>query len=290
MTTSGSPTVRRRRLAAELRRLRGNRTGSEVAKALGWSTAKISRYELGQSGFPIDEVEKLLDHYGVAERRRAQLLTLAVDANQRGWWEDYADALAPEYMEFIGLEAEAVSAAHWQVQVVPGLLQTEEYARHVISGHGSAIPTPPGILEKRVQVRIIRQQALTVREPPLELSVVLDEGVLQRSFGGPTVMYQQLRHLAEIAELPNVELHVLPLQSGVSLIADSFVIFGFSPMHETSKLGDVVSTESLKSELYVEGETETYSYRLFFQAVLKASLSPQASQHVILNTAERLWA
>ena len=289
MAASASPTVRRRRLAAELRRLRGGRTGTVVSKALGWSPAKISRYELGRTSFPLDEVEKLLGFYGVTEPRRSQLLTLAQDANQRGWWEEYADALAPEYMEFIGLEAEAVSAAHWQVELVPGLLQTKEYTRHVMSGYEGAVPTPPGILDRRVQVRMIRQQALTVREPPLELSAVLDESVLLRSFGGRTVMYKQLMRMAEMAELPNVDLRVLPLQSDASLIADSFVIFGFSPLNETTKLGDVVSTESLKTELYVEGETDTYIYRQFFRAVAAASLSPEASRHLILETAERLW-
>lgn len=137
---------------------------------------------------------------------------------------------------------------------------------------------------------MIRQDALTASEPRLRLSAVLDESVLLRSFGGRKVMYEQLKHLAEMAELPNVELRVLPLQSDASLIADSFVIFGFSALHETSQLGDVVSTESLKSELYVEGETDTYIYRQFFRAVAKAALSPEASRHLLEETAERLWA
>jgi transcriptional regulator with XRE-family HTH domain len=290
VTTSASPTVRRRRLAAELRRLRGNRTGTVVAKALGWSPAKISRFELGRSRLPLDEVEKLLNFYGVTEPRRSQLLALAEDANQRGWWEDYSDALPDEYMEFIGLEAEAISAAHWQVELVPGLLQTEQYARHVMSGYLSAVPTPPGILDRRVRVRLMRQEALTTREPRLELSAVLDESVLLRSFGGRGVMREQLMHLAKIAELPNVELRVLPLRSDASLIADSFVIFGFSALHETSKLGDVVSTESLKTELYVEGETDTYIYHQFFQAVAEAALPPKASLDLLRDTAERIWA
>jgi transcriptional regulator with XRE-family HTH domain len=107
VTSSASPTVRRRRLAAELRRLRGSRTGIAVAKALGWSPAKISRFERGQGTFPAEKVEKLLDYYGVTEPRRAQLLDLATEANERAWWDDYADALSPVYMEFIGLEAAA---------------------------------------------------------------------------------------------------------------------------------------------------------------------------------------
>ena len=266
MTSSASPTVRRRRLAAELRRLRGGRTGTTVAKALGWSPAKVSRYELGQGTFPLEEIEKLLDYYGVTEPRRAQLLALAVEANERAWWYDYADALSPEYMEFIGLEAEAASELEWQVAAVPGLLQTEEYARAIHTAHQQVVLMPPGVFERRVAVRMIRQQVLTTRNPPLELSAVIDEAVLLRKVGSREVMSEQLRHLAEMAQLPNVELRILPLQSETSLMADSFVVFGFSPEHETSKLGDVVSTEGIESNIYIEGETDTYIFRLFFDA------------------------
>jgi transcriptional regulator with XRE-family HTH domain len=100
-----------------------------VAKALGWSPAKVSRYELGQGSFPLEEIEKLLNYYGVTEPRRTQLLDLAAEANERAWWYEYADALYPEYLELIGLEAEAASELAWQVAAVPGLLQTEAYAR-----------------------------------------------------------------------------------------------------------------------------------------------------------------
>ena len=288
MATSSSPTVRRRRLAAELRRLRGNRTGTVVAKALGWSPAKISRFELGRSSFPLDEVEKLLDLYGVAEPRRTQLLALAEEANQRGWWEDYADAVSTEYMEYIGLEAEAASVAIWENVAVPGLLQTEEYARRVLATYRMAVPVPPGILERRVMVRKVRQETLT-RDPPLQLSVVMDESVLLRTVGGHEVMRDQLRHLAALSELPNLELRVFPLGREAPVFSASFQVFGFSPIYETGRLGDVVSTESVGSYLYVEGETDTYLHRLFFQAMADASLSPADSRHLILQTAERVW-
>jgi transcriptional regulator with XRE-family HTH domain len=289
VATSGSPTVRRRRLAAELRRLRGSRTGTTVAKALGWSPAKISRYELGRSSFPLDEVEKLLDFYGVAEPRRAQLLALAEEANQRAWWEDYADAISAEYMEYIGLEAEAASVAIWENVAVPGLLQTEEYARRVTATWRVAVPIPPGILERRVQVRMIRQQLLT-RDPPLKLSVVLDESVLLRSVGDRELMRAQLLHMAALSELPNMELRVFPLGQETPVFSSSFEIFGFSAIGETGRLGDVVSTESVGSYLYVEGETDTYLHRLFFQAMADASLSPADSRHLISKTADRAWA
>ena len=198
--------------------------------------------------------------------------------------------LSPEYMEFIGLEAEAASELVWQVAAVPGLLQTEEYARAIHTAHQQVVLMPPGVFERRVAVRMIRQQVLTTRNPPLELSAVIDEAVLLRKVGSREVMFAQLRHLAEMAQLPNVELRILPLESETSLMADSFVVFGFSPEHETSKLGDVVSTEGIESELYIEGETDTYIFRLIFHAFAKAALSPEDSRELILRTAERLWA
>jgi transcriptional regulator with XRE-family HTH domain len=288
VTSSASPTVRRRRLAAELRRLRGVRTGTTVATALGWSPAKVSRYELGQGSFPLEEIEKLLNYYGVGEAQRTQLLDLAAEANERAWWYDYADALSPEYMEFIGLEAEAASALVWQVAAVPGLLQTEEYAHAIHVAHQQAVLMPPGGFERRVRVRMIRQGVLT-KTPPLELSAVIDESVLLRKIGSRDVMYAQLRHLAEMSQLPNVELRILPLRGRTSLRADSFVVFGFSAEHETSKLGDVVTTESVKSELYIEGETETYEFRLFFNAFAAASLPAEESRELLLETAAQHW-
>jgi transcriptional regulator with XRE-family HTH domain len=290
MATSGSP-VRRRRLAAELRRLRGSRTGTEVSRALRWSPAKISRYELGRGSFPLDEIEKLLDFYAVNEPLRAQLLALAEEANQRGWWDDYADALVPEYMEFIGLEAEAASIAQWQVESIPGLLQTEDYARQIHLSYQAVALTPPSIVERRVQVRMIRKEVLTARNPPLQLSAVVDESALLRKVGGRDVMRAQLLHLAQMAELPNVDVRILPLQSDSSLMADSFSIFEFGSQPDIGKLGYVVSTESLKSDLYVvEGEKDTFIYHLFFEAAFKASLSREDSRHFVRQTAERTWA
>jgi uncharacterized protein DUF5753/helix-turn-helix protein len=292
VAASASPTVRRRRLAAELRRLRGNRTGGAVAKALAWSPAKISRYELGQSSFPLDEVEKLLDFYGVAEPRRSQLLALAEDANQRGWWEAYADALTPEYMEFLGLEAEATAASEWHLGIIPGLLQTEEYAREIHLAWQGAVPTPPGVIDRRVRVRMIRQEVLTSRDPPLELAVVIDEAVVMRKIGGIDLMHRQLQHLFEVSELPNVDLRVLPLAHGATPISDSFIVFSFDPPQaydEASMLHDVVWVESVKSQIFVEGETDIYNFSLVFKGLQEAALPPDDSKRLILETAERTW-
>lgn len=290
MPTPGSPTVRRRRLAVELRRLReaDGRTGDEVAAALDWSPSKISRYELARTGLKPAEVRKLLDVYGVTGHHRDQLLALADEATQKGWWEDYADALPAEYQAFIGLEAEARSVSHWHTEVVPGLLQTEEYARQVHLGYQKVVPIPPSVVERRVKARLIRQQLL-VRDPPLELSVVLDESVLFRRFGDRLTMRDQLGRLAAASELPNVTVQILPLDTDHSIAAGSFVIFRFGDERETT-LHDVVSTELLRSELHVEGEAETYQLRLAFERLAAESLSPAESRDLVVRTARRLWA
>lgn len=289
---SGSPTVRRRRLAAELRRLRGKRTGSQVSRGVGWSATKISRAESGHESLPPTEVEKLLDFYGVRDPFRSRLLELAEDATQRGWWDDYADALNPQFLEFIGLEAEAVSSLQWQADVVPGLLQTEDYAKQLNVAYQTVVPTtPPSVFDRFVQARMLRQERLT-REPVLQLSVVMDEAVLMRRVGDQGVMRAQLERLAEVADLPNVDLRIMPLNREIALLAGSFVImtFGSRSTAEAASLGDVVSTENLNTELYIEGETDTYLYRLFFQAVTKASLSPAESRHLVVTTIEHAWS
>jgi transcriptional regulator with XRE-family HTH domain len=288
MVTSGSPTVRRRRLAAELRRLRdrSKQLGDDVARAVGWSPAKLSRYELGRTGLKPSEVERLLDFYEVVGQERDQLLALAHDATQRAWWEEYADVLPDEYLTLIGLEAEATSIAQWQVEAVPGLLQTERYARHLLLGYQRVRPVPPGVIERRVKVRMIRQ-AVLARDPPLELSVVVDESVLMRRVGDKTVMHDQLLQLAQVMELPNVTLRMLPLDADRSLAADSFQIFGFNQGPE-AMLNDVVSTENLKSELQVEGEVDTYEHRLVFESLAAESLTPAQSRKLILRIA-RQW-
>src|ERR1700733_2408118 len=135
MPAPGSPAVRRRRLAAELRGIRESKgkSADAVAAALRWSPSKISRYELARTGLKPQEVERLLDYYQITGSRRELLLALAEDAARKGWWEGFADGLSADYQQFIGLEHEASSIAIWHVDVVTGLLQTEAYARHIIS-------------------------------------------------------------------------------------------------------------------------------------------------------------
>jgi transcriptional regulator with XRE-family HTH domain len=285
----GSPTVRRRRLAAELRAIRESKgkSGDAVAAALKWSASKISRYERARTGLRPREVERLLDYYGITGPRRALLLTLAEDAAQKGWWEEFGDNLSEDYQQFIGLEYEATSMSIWHVDVVTGLLQTEAYARHIISSYSRVEPVPPGMIGRMVNVRMRRQQVLD-REG-LQISVVLDESVLKRRIGNDSVMYEQLQRLAQEAERPNLTLQILPLDAQHTVFGESFVIFSFV-VDSDAALQEVVSTEQLKSGFTLEGERETYLHRIAFQMLADAALGPAASRTLILQTAESHWS
>jgi len=289
MIAPGSPTVRRRRLAAELRGIRESKgkSGDTVAAALKWSPSKISRYERARTGLRPREVERLLDYYEITGPRRALLLGLAEDAAQKGWWEEHADSLSEDYKQFIGLEHEATSMAIWHVDVVTGLLQTEEYARHIIGSYSRVEPVAPGMIGRLVRVRMRRQQVLN--RDGLELSVVLDESVLKRRIGDDAVMYDQLQRLVKEADRPNLTLQVLPLDAQHSVFGESFVIFGFG-QDADAMLQDVVSTEHLRSGFTLEGERDTYLHRIAFQMLSEASLDPVASRALILKTAESYWS
>jgi transcriptional regulator with XRE-family HTH domain len=290
MTLPGSPTVRRRRLAAELRQIRESRgkSGDAVAAALKWSPSKISRYERARTGLRPREVERLLDYYQITGSRRTLLLGLAEDAAHKGWWEQYADSLSADYQQFIGLEYEASAIDIWHVDVVAGLLQTEAYARHIISSYSRVEPVTPGMIERLVRVRMQRQTVLS-RESGPELSVVLDESVLKRRVGDDRVMYEQLQRLAHEVGRPNLTLRILPLDAQHIVFGESFVIFRFGPDSD-AMLHDVVSAEHLRNGFSLEDERETYLHRIAFQMLLDASLDPASSKALILETARAYWS
>jgi hypothetical protein len=233
------------------------------------------------------EVERLLDYYQITGPRRVLLLELAEDAAQKGWWEEFGDSLSEDYQQFIGLEHEATSMAIWHVDVVPGLLQTEAYTRHIISSYSRIEPVAPGMIGRMVRVRMRRQQVLDREE--LQLSVVLDESVLKRRIGDESVMYDQLQRLAREADRPDLTLQILPLDAQHTVFGESFVIFGFE-VDSDAMLQDVVSTEHLRSGFSLEGERETYLHRIAFQMLAQASLDPAESRALILETAESKWS
>jgi hypothetical protein len=176
-----------------------------------------------------------------------------------------------------------------QFDVIPGLLQTEDYARQISVGYQSVIPTPPSVIERLIRVRMLRQERLA-SEPPLQLSAVIDEGVLLRNIGGPQIMRPQLERLVAASRLPNVDIRILPLSRDTPIASGSFSIFSFGSRAtpEAVGLGDVVSTEILTTELYIEGEaTELYMYRLVHKALADASLPPDDSRRFIADIASR---
>ena len=288
MVEEGSPTVRRRRLAAELRQLREakGRSGESVANALRWSPSKISRYERAKTGLRPTEVQRLLDYYGVNGTKRAMLLSLAEDASQKGWWEEFSDSLDEDYQQFIGLEHEATAVAIWHVDVVAGLLQTEAYARHIINSYDRVEPVAPSQVTRLVRVRMRRQQVLD--RTGLQIKVVLDESVLLRRIGSDVTMYEQLQRLAKECDRDNVTLQILPLDGVHTIIGESFVLFGFEADGD-AVLQDVVATEQMRSGFILEGERETHLHRVAFRTLTEAALNPEDSKQRILDIAEDYW-
>lgn len=284
-----SPTARGRRLAAELRRLRERTglTGDEVAQRLGWSGSKVSRIELHRTGVKPSDLRRLLDLYQVGETYREELLALSRESRQKGWLETVTATFPAEYAAYISAEAEAESVWNWEPLVVPGLLQTPDYARAVFSDWMSMFPGPPADVERRVEARRVRQRLLT-RESPVALTAVVDESVLSRRFGGGGVMRAQLERLLEACELPNVELRVLPLDGGHPLVTGAFAYLRFPAVHDVP-MGDIVAVEHFEGQYYVEDEAGVFRYEVAFLRVLQMSLSPERSRDAIAETLRRSW-
>jgi transcriptional regulator with XRE-family HTH domain len=279
-----APSVRARQLAAELRRLRdaATLTGEETAVRLGWSASKISRIETGQTAASPADLRRLLDLYDVSGTARDRLELLGQSAGQRGWWDAYADTLGPEYTALIALEAEAESVRWYSPMLVPGLLQTEDYAREVV--RSGLLIAPPGEVERRVQVKMTRQRALT-KDGPLQLSLVLDEAAVLRQVGSPQVMSAQLAHLSGMAARPNVVIQVLPLAAGPHpATTGEFTILSFA----TLVAPDVVYLENMTSDLYVEREGDVYRYAMAFDRLRALALTPDESAALITARADTI--
>ena len=279
------PAVRRRKLGAELRALRTSAglTSGEAARLVGWHQSKVSRIETGTSGVKPADVRLLLDTYGVADSQLRELLMVLAGSDdsdgRHHWWHAYRGVLPPTYRDFISLESQAGAMRTLETTVVPGLLQTPEYARAVTSAAVEGLPE--GRLDTLVEVRLARQDVLRA-DPPLELSAVLDEAVLRREVGGPGVMARQLERLVEAARLPQVRLQVLPFAAGAHIGATGpFVIFSFS---STSDL-DVVVLDHLTSSLYLERKEDLQAYTEAFNALQIHALSPEDSLDFIAGTA-----
>jgi len=284
-----SPTVRRRRLAAELRRLRerAGLTGDEVAETLGWSASKISRIELHRIGVKQADLNRLLDLYGIADVHREGLLALARESREGGRLEAVAATFPGEHAAFLYAEAEAKSEWTWDPQVVPGLLQTAEYARAVMLGLDEVFPLSPADIDRRVEARMLRQNVLH-RDPPFLLSAVIDESVLRRRLDENSVMRGQLNKLTWAAELPNVTLQVLPLAGRQPVTTGAFIYMKFPQVHDVP-LHDIAIVEHLAGSDYVEGDEETFQYNRAFKSLARSALAPDESLHLIRKTGLEVW-
>ncbi|GAA1371929.1 helix-turn-helix domain-containing protein [Streptomyces beijiangensis] len=274
------PAVRRRKLGMELRNLRcrAGLTSNQAAQLVGWHQSKISRIETGRSGVKTADVTLLLDAYGVRDPQQRALFTALSGAGDDGgahWWHAYRGLLPPQYQDFISLESQARTAKTLETSAVPGLLQTPDYARAVT--RASLAELPQDAVDSLVEVRLARQEVLRV-EYPLELSAVIDEAVLHRPVGGRRVMADQLRHLTDTAQLPQVRLQVLPVGIGAYIgMTCPFIIFSFPNIADL----DVVVLDHLTSSLYLERKEDLEAYSAAFRTIQALALPPQHSLDLI---------
>ncbi|MGH8793289.1 MAG: helix-turn-helix domain-containing protein [Stackebrandtia sp.] len=285
--SAGGPTALRMLLGAHLRRLR-EAQGVTRADA-GWeiraSESKISRLELGRVSFKERDVEDLLSLYNVDDDdERQQLLVLAREANTPGWWHRFGDVLPSWFQSYLGLEATAALIRTYELQFVPGLLQTKEYARAVVLlGYGHISPQE---VERRVELRASRQKLLK-RAEPAKLWAVVDESALRRPLGGRAVMRAQLKHLLEQAKRPNVRLQVIPFHSGGhSAAGGAFTVLRFPDQ----ELPDVVYIEHLNSALYLDKRDDVDLYVAAMESLCVQAETPDRTPEIIEGILKELDA
>ncbi len=276
MPVRPSPTVRRRRLRYELRRLRLEHglTIEQVQERSGGDikAPSISRWENGERSVRPTDLRLMLDIYDVQGERRETLLTLSRQAKERGWWQSYASAIPEWFQVYVGLEAEASSVNVYESELVDGLLQTADYYRAFLRAAPAAADVDEA--DRKIEVRLARQERLTGDDPP-EYWAVLNEAVIRRVVGGADVMRKQLDHIAELSELPHVNVQVLPFSAGVHPAMDGgFRILGFPESADP----DVVYLENQAGSLYLEEEPEIDRYARMFSHLIAKALDPEESR------------
>ena len=274
--TTRTPTGRRRRLGAELRRLReaAGLTIDRVAEELECSPSKVSRIETGQVSATPRDVRDMLGLYRVDDARIEAMVQVAREARQRGWWQKFVDV--PDGVPaYVGLETAATSIDVYMALLVPALLQTPDYARAVIAAVRPDLPRSE--IDRRVELRLRRQDLLGQERPP-RMRVLLDDTVLRRPVGGPAVMAAQRRRLLADAGRPAVTIQVLEAGAGAHAGMDGpFTIFGFPAPAER----DVVALDSAADALYLEDAEDVARYRRVFELLLPAARSPEDSAAII---------
>ncbi|WP_406861482.1 helix-turn-helix transcriptional regulator [Streptomyces sp. HUAS MG47] len=281
MASNVNPTVRRRRLGQELRRLRELKgmTAEQVAERLLVSQSKISRLENGRRSISQRDVRDLCGVYEVEDDRVVEsLMQMAKDSRQQGWWHAFGDI---PYSVYIGLETDAESLRVYEPQIIPGLLQTHQYAEALIAG---ALPeSTPAEIEKRVNVRTRRQDRIQADEAPLRLWAVIDEGALRRIVGNRQLMIEQLEHLVEQSQLPHVTVQVLPFDMGAHPgISGHYAILEFPDASDSS----VVYIEGVTSDLYLEKANDVAKYSVMYEHLRAQALNVEQTRQFIERIAK----
>ncbi|WP_371661822.1 helix-turn-helix domain-containing protein [Streptomyces sp. NBC_00280] len=281
MASNVNPTVRRRRLGQELRRLREQKgmTAEEVAERLLVSQSKISRLENGRRSISQRDVRDLCGVYEVEDQRMVDsLMEMAKDSRQQGWWHAFGDV---PYSVYIGLETDAASLRVYDPQVIPGLLQTRPYAEALITG---ALPeTASSDIDNRVQVRLRRQERITAVENPLRLWTVLDEAALRRVVGSKLLMREQLESLVEQSQLPHVTVQVIPFEMGAHPgLNGQYAILEFPDAADSS----VVYIEGVTSDLYLEKAQDVQKYSVMYEHLRAQALNVDQSRQFIADLAK----
>lgn len=275
----GSPTARRIMLGARLRRLReaAEISRAEAGFAIRSSESKISRLELGRVSFKPRDVTDLLSMYGVTDpEKREAFLEMVKRSNEPGWWHRYTDLVADWFQDYLGLEESASRIQTWEQQFVPGLLQSEDYAKAIIS-HGWS-PMAAQSVQRQVGLRI-RRQALLGRPAPPKLWAVIDESVLHRPIGGRRVLLDQVEHLIELTARPNITLQIVPYQFSGYAAEGSFTALRFAE----PELPDVVYIEHLTGALYLDKRSDTELYGRVFDRLTVDAYTPDHSRQLLMK-------
>lgn len=284
VASSVNPTVRRRRLGQELRKLRELKgmTAEEVAERLLVSQSKISRLENGRRSISQRDVRDLCGVYGVEDHRIVDsLMQMAKESRQQGWWHAFGDI---PYSVYIGLETDAASLRVYEASLVPGLLQTPNYASAVTEG--SWPEATAADIERRVQVRMRRQERITDPDNPLRLWAVIDESALRRIVGSRAIMQEQMRKLVEFSLQPHITVQVLPYDVGAHPgMYGKFCILEFNDPQDAS----TVYLEGITSDLYLEKPNDVQTYSVMYEHLRMQALNAENSRQFIERVGEE-WA
>ncbi|WP_326643093.1 helix-turn-helix domain-containing protein [Nonomuraea fuscirosea] len=280
----------RSRILSELRKRRDavGLTGPQAAKTLGWSTSRFSRLETGQLILNPKDVESLLDLYEMPEPTRTLLLDLVPKASAPEWWEPYAEAIPIPYREYLGFESGSEERWEWQSLVISGLLQTEDYSQALIDVPHIAQLTPRQV-RRRVEIRMARQQRF-INDPSTKHNVVMDESVLARRIGDDAIMKAQLRHIAELAERPNLHIQILLNRQGLpGGYMSNFILLRFPELEGLGELHpDVLYQEDDAGGQLDADEMRAHRHFMVFRFLSEAALSPQDTIHFI-EERRRTW-